>query len=253
MSLPLQSPAQPIPIAGMAPLLARMPAVARAALRWTQPGLQEASRRLRAEPLGDELIAAVAESVWVPYQSIFEQLVKSFAANQEAYRSIIQESMSQTTRTISAALEGDTDTIDTLEWVAEWLRAYQGMLLYSLPHVTESIGEVHMDPASIAMFCRAPEGGVFRALVLLGAAEDEAGAGGDQGRVRELVELAFLDLCRGVDASREAMPWMPSFPFPGESPGERGARVRRYAEAFRTGGSSEARVAFHAALDGRST
>jgi len=215
--------------------------------------LSDASRRLRTEPLNDDLIASVAAAVWVPHRYIVAEMMKAFAADMEAYRTIIDDLIAQMTRTISAALAGDTDRVDTLQWIAEWSRSYQRMVPFMIRGAAEALQESLVEADTLAMFCRSPEGGVFRAHVLIGAAEDEATAGGDRQRIGDLVDLAFLELCRGIDASREIMPWLPPFPFSGESRAERGARALRYAEAFRVNGSPEEHAAFQAAIAGRST
>lgn len=253
MSVPLPVVPQSLPVAGTGPFLARLPAFARAALRWTEPGLTEASRRLRTEPLNDDVIASVAASVWVPYRHILAEVAKTFVSDAEAYRKIIIESTAQMTRKISATLAGDLDAIDTLQWIAEWLRAYLTMGVHMLPSIAEALQTSIDDPDAVEMLCRSPEGGAFRAQVLMGAADDEATASGDPQRLRDLVDLAFLELCRGTDATRETMPWLPAFPFAGESPSERGARALRYTEAFRASGSPEEHAAFQAAMAERTT
>lgn len=232
-------------------LLSRLPAAAQAGVRWTQRHFAAAFRRLQTEPLDETLVADVAESVWSPYRHLLVAMWKACVAVPGLYQSIFDESLAQATRIISEGLGDDHDGIDTLGWVVEWHRSVARTLIPMMPGMAPDLDALAGDPEASSELPHAPAGGMFRSQILLGAAEDAARTGVDKQRLKDLVDLAFLEMSHGVDASREAMPWLPQNPFGMESPAERGARATRYADALRESGSVEDLEAFRETLERR--
>lgn len=207
-------PAQALPVAaGTLPvldveaMLARLPAQARANVAWAKKPIAEGLARLRAEPLTDELVSAVADQVLAPMQAIGLAAWRALAANLDSYRAAVMSDFAHEEDRV-AAFVNDEDSRDTVGWITGFLRSFYGSALAT------SSADLAIPESAWPQVASLPELRPFaRGLAALMAASEEARVGADAHRARELVDVAFLQLTQFRDMLRRHGVQLSAFPY----------------------------------------
>lgn len=221
------------PVLDIDAMMRRLPAQARADLVWTRTPIAEASSRLRAEPLTEELLETVAVSFVTPMCAIASAVWRALAENPDEWRAALMSDFSNEEASLQAFL-GEEDSRDTLTWITGFLRFFYATAFSSLPmDRIASVLEEEFEEAA-----RQPEAiGFLIGMATLMAAAEEARAGGDVERARELVDCSFLQFREFRDRLRQEGLNLSAFPF--ETTEQRRDRFRKAVRHLRIALSQE--------------
>ena len=208
-------------------LLAHLPAETRARVVWAQAPIKAALQRLRTEPLTDELVQSAARQAWPPVLVLTQAFWESFATNREQWRTTLAADVLRDREALERLVDDD-DARDTIAWIFGVLRSYYDFVLTAvqpdpIPTVSQEELESVIDDKNFLPLLAGQ-------VALLGAI-DAAKANADAERVRDLLDVAFLELNKARAALRRHGLWLT--PFPDETQDERGARAIRYAQRVR--------------------
>jgi hypothetical protein len=142
------------------------------------------------EPPTEDLVAEVAERVLVPLQAIGRAVWGSLASSRDELRAFFMTELQREQERLTRFLPDD-DTRDTLSWVVGFLRSFYTVVVAE----ATSLDLAMIDESTWAKLDAAPEvKPLWRGLVALLAAGEEAREGSDPERAAHLVDVAFLKL-----------------------------------------------------------
>lgn len=217
--------AGPISVAGLERLVDHLPADVRARLVWSPTETRNALRAFLESDKGNEALNKLVDIIIRQWRAI-TPAVDALTEHPELFRSQLEA----TWRADSAALQNhlDEDAANAADWVMRVFRAFvDWSLAKSVEHPKPA--EAELD-AGFAAFVQMP-GSPTRVQALMMAAFEAAKSPLSDDVTSELVFRAFdetallLRLVQSVGIHLD--------PFRDETPAERGARARRYAERFR--------------------
>lgn len=211
----------------------RLPRHQQAQLEWIRPILDDAHRRLQAEPLTPALVQQTSSKVLGVTMTLAPITRKMFGAASR----VGQELCSQWTDklpTLRAYLASPA-ALDAAEWA---LRVVVGFMKWAFTYGAASIdAAVKLGPEAYDQALMSEAGSIIRAQVLVTALLDAADKQVPQQRAVELAEAAYREATHATVAlSKEGVH---IHPFIDETPAERGARAIRYASRVRDALSDE--------------
>ncbi len=226
--------ATPLPVgAGTAPVLdvdsvmARLPAEARARVAWARKPIDDGLLELRTQPLTDELVASAVARVVAPLQAIGRAAWQALASNIDEYRAALMQDIERDEARLGSFIETE-DSRDTLMWIVSLLQSFFALSLTSVPPERIAQLDESMWTEIGAMSEMKP---LWRGLVAVMAAIEEAKRKSDAQRARDLLDVAFLELTEFRNIVRRLGAPFPVFPF--ETTDERRRQLRHYAERLR--------------------
>ena len=225
LAIPLPVGAGTAPVLDVETVLLRLPAEARARLAWARKPIEDGLAELRTQPLTDELVATAVERVVVPLQAIGAAW-QSLAPNLDEYRAALTQDFQREGARLGAFVETD-DGRDTLSWVVNLLQSFYVLTSSVPPEQIAQIDETVWSAAAASAEMKP----LWRGVVALMAAAEEAKRGSDAERARDLLDVAFLQLNEFRNfMSRQGAPFAV---FPLETTDERRERLRHYAGRLR--------------------
>jgi len=182
--------------------------------------------RLRTEPLTDELVVQVSDDARLPLLSIARPFWRLVATNPGEWRARLMADFERNEQSLTAFV-ADEDSGDTLRWIVGILKSFAGLTLSVPSELANELDE--------AAFASLKSDGNFnaylRALITLMAAAEAAKQGGDPGRARNLLDVAFLELVKFRSALRKQ--GVSVTPFPYETIEERRRRLLEGSDRLR--------------------
>lgn len=219
-----------LPILDVDAVLAQLPAEVRARISWSKAPVERALARLRAEPLSDDLVTAVAREVTLPLLSLTRQ-VRELVGQESWHGAFLTKFRSDADKVCD--LLSDDDACETFSWCVSFLEALVELFAMLTPRMPEDLSEVALAAAaeSDALLT------IMRAQVALIGASEIARLHGDRARAATLADIAFVELCKVQDLlAREGLLVRP---FKGEEASDRVDRTLRYAALARRSLSDE--------------
>ncbi len=198
-----------LPVLDVDAMLRRLPAQARANVAWARKLIADGLLRLRSEPLTDALVAEVAKTLVSPMEAVGAAAWHALAANVEAYRAAAMTDFRHEEEALSAFVveEGSRDTIS---WITGLLRSFYSMAISTIAPQHRAKLEEETRPSVASLPGVAP---FMRGMAALMAAAEEARAGQDPQRARDLVDVAFLNFTEFRNALREQGLQLSAFPY----------------------------------------
>ncbi|MBI5482450.1 MAG: hypothetical protein HY906_26580 [Deltaproteobacteria bacterium] len=232
----------PLSLRDLDSLLARLPVRERAAVAWAPQTIRGALRQLLEGPPDPALVAKATVEVIRAFHGCWPVLSAIFA-NPGALRAEIEGHWRQKLPLLREYL-ADPAVADEAEWAFRAVGSMFDLMLTIDPEEFTSSAE---GPASgqVLDVTGDDAAGLLRAQVLLMAVLEAAEQGDPPAVAAELAELAYDEAAVGVAAL--ARLGLRIDPFRGESAGERGTRLLRYADHARVALSSGDMAALEAA------
>ncbi|MBX3182445.1 MAG: hypothetical protein KIT72_08650 [Polyangiaceae bacterium] len=205
--------------------LRRLPAAKQASVVWTRKPVEEAIRRLRTEPLTDELLVTVSQGLREPVRAMASVVWRALAESAEASQSVSLTDLVNEEVALLVAFLDDEDIADTVAWIIGFLRSVDEAILS------------HVGAAELAQALEHPEEELelpafTRGWVALMAAIEEARAGGDVRRTTDLIDCSFLQFKEVRDCLRQE--GIEILPFAEETREQRSERLLATVERLRS-------------------
>jgi len=221
-----------IPVLDVETVLARLPAEARARVAWAKKPIDNGLARLRAEPLTDDLVAQVTDATWKPIASLGRAFWEIIGSDPDGWRARFVDDFKEEERQL-AEFVADDDSLDTLRWVLGLFQSFLGLTFALPPDFMAQLDETLFTALGADEELKP----YMRALIVLMAAAETRKAGGDPGRARDLLDVAFLELTRFRATLRKAGVFLTAFP--GETVEERRRGLLESADRLRRSLSDE--------------
>lgn len=186
----------PLSVRDLTALVAQLPPAERAALTWAPAAIEVELKRLREEPLSEDLVNACTLAIFTRSSTVLAAAARVLGA--PGFLAALSGIYHAEGERLEEFLP-DAGARRSARWA---MRTFVGFLQVIL--VATEIRDAGLDPSlpeqpDLAEAFKDDAAGVVRAVVLLMAAISIAEQDGDKERAAELADLAFLEASRGVD------------------------------------------------------